>query len=83
MSVEKNNCSGKLNKPSDDADGLFVSCEGEVRTPDLWVMSPTSYRCSTSRCKSKGIYVSSQTNSSKNIKKAFLKKKALKLIHFN
>jgi hypothetical protein len=28
----------------------FVCCEGEDRTPDLRVMSPTSYRCSTSRC---------------------------------
>ena len=27
----------------------FVGCEGEDRTPDLRVMSPTSYRCSTSR----------------------------------
>jgi hypothetical protein len=28
---------------------LFFCCEGEDRTPDLRVMSPTSYRCSTSR----------------------------------
>lgn len=26
-----------------------LCCEGEDRTPDLRVMSPTSYRCSTSR----------------------------------
>ena len=30
--------------------GTFFSCEGRVRTSDLRVMSPTSYRCSTSRC---------------------------------
>jgi hypothetical protein len=34
--------------------GGFGCCEGEDRTPDLWVMSPTSYRCSTSRCGRKG-----------------------------
>ena len=27
-----------------------LSCEGRDRTYDLRVMSPTSYRCSTSRC---------------------------------
>ena len=39
----------------------FCSCEGEDRTPDLWVMSPTSYRCSTSRCKCKIMEFSGQT----------------------
>ncbi len=28
---------------------VFDCCEGRVRTSDLRVMSPTSYRCSTSR----------------------------------
>ena len=27
---------------------LNFSCEGRIRTSDLWVMSPTSYHCSTS-----------------------------------
>ena len=40
---------------------LFISCEGEVRTPDLWVMSPTSYRCSTSRCKGSRMKLTFQT----------------------
>jgi hypothetical protein len=31
--------------------GLFNSCEEKDRTSDLRVMSPTSYRCSTSHCK--------------------------------
>ena len=30
---------------------VFFCCEGWDRTSDLRVMSPTSYRCSTSRCK--------------------------------
>jgi hypothetical protein len=30
-------------------------CEERDRTSDLRVMSPTSYRCSTSRCKSNGL----------------------------
>ena len=30
---------------------LIFCCEGRVRTSDLRVMSPTSYRCSTSRYK--------------------------------
>ena len=29
---------------------VFFCCEGWDRTSDLRVMSPTSYRCSTSRC---------------------------------
>ena len=29
---------------------LFLSCGGPIRTNDLWVMSPTSYHCSTPRC---------------------------------
>src|SRR6187551_2162767 len=37
-----------MNKNGDNCCPL--SCEGEDRTPDLRVMSPTSYRCSTSRC---------------------------------
>ena len=61
MPVETATVQEKLNKPSAVADGLLVSCEGEDRTPDLWVMSPTSYRCSTSRCKCKVIELSSQT----------------------
>ena len=28
---------------------LFFSCGGRIRTYDLWVMSPTSYHCSTPR----------------------------------
>ena len=27
-----------------------LSCGGPIRTNDLWVMSPTSYHCSTPRC---------------------------------
>ena len=30
--------------------GAGLCCEGRDRTSDLRVMSPTSYRCSTSRC---------------------------------
>jgi hypothetical protein len=31
--------------------GFFLfCCGGRTRTCDLWVMSPTSYRCSTPRC---------------------------------
>ena len=30
--------------------GVLFCCEGRDRTSDLRVMSPTSYRCSTSRC---------------------------------
>src|SRR5215510_4995075 len=30
--------------------GALICCEGRDRTSDLRVMSPTSYRCSTSRC---------------------------------
>ena len=37
-------------------DNLFFCCEGEDRTPDLRVLSPTSYRCSTSRCGRKGSF---------------------------
>ena len=39
-----------------------LSCEGWDRTSDLRVMSPTSYRCSTSRCgcKSNGAVYTSQ-----------------------
>ncbi len=29
---------------------LSDSCGGRIRTNDLWVMSPTSYHCSTPRC---------------------------------
>ena len=29
--------------------GHFISCGGSTRTNDLWVMSPTSYHCSTPR----------------------------------
>ena len=28
---------------------FFKSCGGSIRTNDLWVMSPTSYHCSTPR----------------------------------
>ena len=28
----------------------FACCGGKTRTYDLWVMSPTSYHCSTPRC---------------------------------
>ena len=36
------------------------SCEEKDRTSDLRVMSPTSYRCSTSRCKNKRLCCCSQ-----------------------
>ena len=39
---------------------IFFCCEEKDRTSDLRVMSPTSYRCSTSHCKNKGIYFRSQ-----------------------
>ena len=29
---------------------LYLSSGGRTRTYDLWVMSPTSYHCSTPRC---------------------------------
>ena len=32
----------------------FERSEDRDRTYDLWVMSPTSYRCSTSRCGCEG-----------------------------
>ena len=41
--------------------GTICSCEEKDRTSDLRVMSPTSYRCSTSRCKSKGLRLYCQT----------------------
>ena len=30
---------------------VLISCGGLIRTDDLWVMSPTSYHCSTPRCR--------------------------------
>ncbi len=43
--------------------GAGLCCEGRDRTSDLRVMSPTSYRCSTSRCldgKDRALLVPSQ-----------------------
>ena len=39
----------KKNLRSWRTEGL-LSCGGKTRTYDLWVMSPTSYHCSTPRC---------------------------------
>lgn len=43
---KKNLCLGVVSQYLKDG---LLCCEGEDRTPDLRVMSPMSYRCSTSR----------------------------------
>ena len=45
-------CSVIVNGQKNRQQLCCLSCEGWDRTSDLRVMSPTSYRCSTSRCKS-------------------------------
>ena len=37
----------EIKKPAANATGLFPCSGGRIRTSDLWVMSPTSYHCST------------------------------------
>ena len=37
----------KTKNPGAFAPGLFLCSGGRIRTSDLWVMSPTSYHCST------------------------------------
>jgi hypothetical protein len=37
----------KIKSPGAFAPGLFLCSGGRIRTSDLWVMSPTSYHCST------------------------------------
>jgi hypothetical protein len=37
----------KTKIPGAFAPGLFLCSGGRIRTSDLWVMSPTSYHCST------------------------------------
>ena len=39
----------RIQKRPDMLSGLFSGGGGGIRTPDLWVMSPTSYHCSTPR----------------------------------
>ncbi len=50
----------EIKKRLSGVDNLFKSCEEKDRTSDLRVMSPTSYRCSTSRSKSNGIMLCCQ-----------------------
>ena len=37
----------KIKNPDAFASGFFLCSGGRIRTSDLWVMSPTSYHCST------------------------------------
>jgi hypothetical protein len=39
-----------IKNPGAFAPGLFLCSGGRIRTSDLWVMSPTSYHCSTPQC---------------------------------
>ena len=39
----------KKEKTFSKTESLLASCGGKTRTYDLWVMSPTSYHCSTPR----------------------------------
>ena len=39
----------KKEKAFSKTESLLASCGGKTRTYDLWVMSPTSYHCSTPR----------------------------------
>ncbi len=55
------------------------SCEDRDRTSDLRVMSPTSYRCSTSPCKSRGFHFSDLIKLKRIKKTAHHKLKGLSL----
>ena len=55
QSLQKQAFNGSpIKNPVAFATGLFLCSGGRIRTSDLWVMSPTSYHCSTpqSGCKS-------------------------------
>ena len=39
----------KKEKAFSKTESLLAGCGGKTRTYDLWVMSPTSYHCSTPR----------------------------------
>ena len=49
----------------------YLCCGGRIRTYDLWVMSPTSYHCSTPRyllhCKGSTYFLNNQNNVKKAI----------------
>ncbi len=49
----------------------YLCCGGRIRTYDLWVMSPTSYHCSTPRyllhCKGSTYFLNDQNNVKKAI----------------
>ena len=55
-----------IKNPGAFAPGLFLCSGGRIRTSDLWVMSPTSYHCSTPQfcggCKVKTSYAITKTN---------------------
>ena len=67
--AEENILLTSLNFKSLDVQALKIfSCEEKDRTSDLRVMSPTSYRCSTSRCKDKSKRLCSQKKFDLNAK---------------
>ncbi len=45
-----NSSKGVYKRNADSKVGVSFSSGGRTRTYDLWVMSPTSYHCSTPRC---------------------------------
>ena len=44
------NASFEIKNPGAKRQGFFLCSGGRIRTSDLWVMSPTSYHCSTPQC---------------------------------